>query len=621
MGGVAAVMLDRGDAVDPAAFHRICTAVPYRSVDGVTPWFGDGAAIARLRFVTSDPDDAPIVDSVRSLVVALDGRLDNREELLAVFGLDRSASDARLVLEAVARWDVDSPAKLLGDFAFVAWDYRHRRALLARDHMGIRPLHYAALGRRVICATDIAGVLAAGDVPAAANPRVVAQYLACALSNGPGTLYRDVRRVPPAHVVVIQNGATYLTRYWSAEPRARIFYRSDDEYAAHCRELLIRSVADRMRSTGPIAATLSGGVDSSSVALTAHLLVPSGNAPQLFSMVFPGRPESDERAYIDAVARRCGVDPVLVPPSPPRTSPAARAAVWMNAPSMASDSMAEGMWHAMQARGLRVCLTGAGGDYVYAGSIFHYADLLRRGRLLALARRFRDDGGAHDTGRGAAAWLQAGAWPALPIPVKRALRPLARWAASRAGLTGQPRWLRLSVEREAFPERPRGGSYAVEELVRSLTGGLHSFFLEGSERACAEALVECRHPLLDVRLTEYVLAIPEEQRRRGTVLKYVLRRALQEELPEVLARRTTKGDFAHCVWEAVEALGGEAFFGSLAIADAGWVDGPEVLRLYRQMRDDVPRGHAHYGRHVPEIWMITAIELWHRAAGLARAAV
>lgn len=614
MGGLAALFLDRGAPVDRDLFYRLCTAVPCRSADGTHVWHGDGACLARLRFVTSDEDDAIAVDTHRSLVVAFDGRLDNRDELLASLNSDRRASDARLALEAVAKWDVDAPAHLVGDFAFITWDPVRRRVLLARDHMGIRPLHYAVSPGRVICATDIAAVLAHPSVTRQPNEAIVAQYLACDIANGAQTLYQGISRVPPAHVVAIHDAAPRLHRYWSAEPKRRIFYQSDDEYAAHCRDLLVRSVAARMRSPSPIAATLSGGVDSSSVALVAHLLVPDTPGPPLFSMVFPDRPDADEREYIDAVARRCGVIPVLVPPAAPTRSVAQRAAAWMDVPSMAADVMAEGMWNTMHARGYRVALTGAGGDFAYAGSIFHYADLIRSGRLLTFMRRYRDNSRAHDTGQSPVAWLQAGLWPALPLPVKRVLRPLASGVAARAGMARRPSWLRLPVESERFPEVPRGGSFAVEDLVRSLTGGLHSFFLDGSARAAAEAGMELRHPLLDVRLTEFVLAIPEEQRRRGPILKYVLRRALKNELPDVVATRTTKGDFAHCVWEALESVGGETFFRSLALADAGWVDGDRVLRLYSRMRDEVPRGPAHYGRHIPEIWMITAIELWFRSA-------
>jgi asparagine synthetase B (glutamine-hydrolysing) len=281
---------------------------------------------------------------------------------------------------------------------------------------------------------------------------------------------------------------------------------------------------------------------------------------------------------------------------------------------MAADQSCEGMWNAIRAAGCRVALTGAGGDFVYAGSIFHYADLLRSGRLLALLRRYRDDGVAEATGRGPHALIQAGVWPALPVPVKRVLRPIAVRAGAQVGIVSQPSWLKLPLDHERFPERPRGGSFAVEDIIRGLTGGFHSYVLEGSERAAAEAGVELRHPLLDVRLTEFVIALPEEQRRRGPMLKFVLRQALRDELPPLVANRTTKGDFSHLVWEAIESLGGEAFYRSLAIADAGWVDGDAAVGIYRQMRDDLPKGHRAFGWHVPDIWMMTAVELWFRAA-------
>jgi asparagine synthase (glutamine-hydrolysing) len=390
--------------------------------------------------------------------------------------------------------------------------------------------------------------------------------------------------------------------------------RTDDDYADECRELLVKSVTARLHPDGRVAATLSGGVDSSSVAVVAHLLVRDRQPPPLFSMIYPDHPESDERRYIAAVASRCGSTPALIPPAPPTRPLAERAAAWLDAPAMAADRSCEGLWTAIRRAGCVAALTGAGGDFTYAGSIFHYADLLRAGRLLTLAKRYRDDGAADDTGRGPFALIQAGAWPALPVPVKRLLRPVAVRAGARLGAVRQPAWLRLPVEKEVYPEQPRAGSFAVEDLVRALTGGFHSYVLEGSERVAAEAGIELRHPLLDVRLTEFVLSLPEEQRRRGPLLKFVLRHALRRELPPEVATRTTKGDFSHSVWEAIESLGGEAFYRSLAIADAGWIDGAAALRIYQQMRDDLPRGHKAFGAHVPDIWMITAIELWFRAA-------
>ena len=368
-----------------------------------------------------------------------------------------------------------------------------------------------------------------------------------------------------------------------------------------------------MRSNRRVAAMLSGGLDSSSVVTVAHRLVASaGPPPRPFSMIYPDHPESDERPFIDAVARACGTDSVLVRPGPVTGDALRRRArQWSDAPGMPADESAMTLWRAMRAHDHRATLTGAGGDFVFSGSVFQYADLLRKGRLIAAVRRFVDDGRSDDTGRTLHGLLQAGVWPLLPRIVKNGLRPLAR---RMAGVEAQPRWLRIPREPDEYPDQPRGGSYATEEVTRLLGSGTHAFFLETSERAAAEAGIEVRNPLLDRRLVEFALNIPDDQRRRGPYTKYVLRQALAGELAEPVRTRQTKGDFSHTIVEAIEGLGGARLYDSLRIAEAGWVNGAAIAAKYRTMRDAYPAGPDVYGDHVPELWMIAAVELWFRAA-------
>jgi asparagine synthase (glutamine-hydrolysing) len=181
--------------------------------------------------------------------------------------------------------------------------------------------------------------------------------------------------------------------------------------------------------------------------------------------------------------------------------------------------------------------------------------------------------------------------------------------------TDRPEWLRIDrTPDEAYPERPRGGSFATEDVTRQLGCGMHTFFVECAERYASQAGIELRHPLLDKRLVEFALDIPDDQRKRARFTKFILRQALGDDLPDLVRMRRTKGDFAHAVVEAIEAVGGEQFFGRLAIAELGWVDGALVAGKYRTMRSQYPQGHAVYGDHVPALWMITAVELWFRAA-------
>jgi asparagine synthase (glutamine-hydrolysing) len=616
MGGIAAIVQWDRTPVDREALGRMVRAAPHPAPDGAPAAVGERVALAHLRFTTTNPPSAgPLVDRVRGLWFVFDGRLDNRDELRSRLGQpDPDLSDASIAFEAFARWGDGAAGQLLGDFAFIGWDDRARRLVCGRDHFGIRPLHYYASPREVVVATDLAQVLAHPAVPKEPEPSVAADYLTIDVRNGPGTLYRGLFRVPPGHVLVAESGSVRLAQYWSAEPRRTIRYTRDADYAEHCRELLTRAVEARMRSDRPIAAMLSGGLDSSSVVSIAHRVVKwDGPRPQPFSMVYPGNPEADERPFIDAVASHCGTTSVHVLPG--RITAAAlqrQAQSWGGTPSMPADEMANTLFRAMSAAGHRVALTGGGGDFLFSGSLFQYADLLRQFRLLATLRRFIDDRYGGDTGWSPLGLLHAGVWPILPLRVKNALRPLARRAVN---VDPDPAWLCIRRSpSELFPASPRGGSYATEEVTRQLGSGMHQFFLECAERTSGGCGIELRHPLLDARLIEFALGIPDDQRKRGRQTKYVLRQALGDDLAPVVRSRRTKGDFAHAVAEAIESLGGERFYTHLQIAEAGWVRADIVAAKYRTMRDQYPAGSDVYGDHVPALWMIAAVELWFRAA-------
>ncbi len=623
MGGVAAIVRWEGAPIADDELRRVAAASAHRAPDGIrlrlasAQRSGPAFAAAHLHFATTEPfdDRQPLADPEAEIAFVFDGRLDNRDELLSRLGLGNGdASDAALALAAFIRWNAGAAARLLGDFAFIAWDARRGRLVGARDHMGIRHLHFHAAPRLFIGATDIAQVLAHPEVPREPDPAVAADYIACDVRNRERTLYRGICRVPPGHVVIAERGAVRLERFWSAEPGTPIRYGTDEEYAAHCRDLLTRSVAARMRSDRPIAAMLSGGLDSSSVVTAAWRLVRTdGPRPQPFSMVFPAHAESDERPFLHAVAQHCGTTVVeVLPDSITAPALARQARGWTATPAMPADEMAASLYAAMGARGHRVTLTGAGGDFLFTGSVFQYADLLRELRPVAAVRRFIDDWYAGETGRSAVGLLHHGVWPLLPRPVKDTLRPLARRAVS---YTDRPEWLRIErTPDDTVPDEPRGGSFATEDVTRQLGSGMHAFFVECAERYAIQAGIELRHPLLDKRLVQFALDIPDNQRKRGRFTKFILRQALADDLAESVRLRRSKGDFAHAVAQAFESLGGEDFFDRLQIVEAGWVHGGMVAQKYRTMRRQYPLGSEVYGDHVPALWMIAAVELWFRSA-------
>jgi asparagine synthase (glutamine-hydrolysing) len=272
-----------------------------------------------------------------------------------------------------------------------------------------------------------------------------------------------------------------------------------------------------------------------------------------------------------------------------------------------------------RAKGFRVLLTGLGGDDWLMGSFYHYADLLRRIRILALIRQARFDSRLSAMIVPFSSVLQFGVKPLLPRTARRALR----WMLRRDGF---PHWmdpqfahrihLAERIRREAV-RRPFS-SFAQEDLYRTAFSGFAAHFSEVEERSASWFGLEQRHPLHDRRIIEFALALPEEQRWRRDQTKFVLRQAMQGLLPETIRQRLTKADFSHVFAEALRAQGGERLFDSLIIASMGWVNGERVREMYRELSQLYAAGDRRYSRYIWPLWLVYGIELWFNTVFLKR---
>ena len=609
MSGVAAaVSWDGSDCA--SALNAMVDAGRGRAPDGVTSWTGPGAALARLHRLTlpgQSTSAQPALERGGPHVLVFDGRLDRGS-------VPDPCDDAELALDAIARFGDRAVEHVDGEFAFAAWRADTRTLIAARDRIGIRPLYWTQHGATLLVASEIGQLLAA--LPATPPPDVsaVAGLIAFEPAADGRTLYTGIHRVPGGHVLMADARGVRTRCYWRAEPSPQGSARSDDDYADECRALLDRAVRERLRATARPVLFYSGGIDSSSVLATAVRVAPE-QAPQPLSLIFES-PESREAEYRAALAVVSGVLTEEIPAAPfDAAGYQALAARRRLPPSMPGAFRARSMRARARAMGARVALTGEGGDVVFGGTTFVYADLLRAGRILSAVRRHRLDATYDDGGWTRFGLLTDGVWPLLPQSARRRLRgPVRRML----GRDAESPWLRLPVpERDAVPDPPAGVSMASWVLAWDLNRGWTGVMLDAMEWDASESALELRHPLLDPALVRFALSLPEEQRRRGRVTKYVLRRAAG--LPAVLAARTTKGDSGSVVEDALEALGGRAFFAGMEMAGAGWVDAAEACRGY-----DVLRRRAAYvdpvsAGLVARLWVLAALELWFRAEYGARA--
>ncbi|MEO6223369.1 MAG: asparagine synthase-related protein, partial [Vicinamibacterales bacterium] len=343
----------------------------------------------------------------RNAVCTLAARLDNRAELsdsLSISAYEQlNLSDASLVIRAFERWGEACPARLNGDWSLAVWSPATRRLFLARDHFGNTGLYYARCGERVAFSSDINAIVKLQWVPRRLNETRIASLLVGGGVDEPqSTVYRDIARVPPAHLVTITPGEERLSRYWRVEDTPDAGPSLALERVEVLRSTLRAAVSSRLCAGDPVGSMLSGGLDSGAVtAFAAEKLHGLGRRLTAFTSVpafsigpsrrGAGCPDEGNTAA-DLAQSFDSIDHVLVPAR--MVSPIAgirRGLAIHGEPLIAAANygwLTEIMADA-QARGIKALLTGQVGDFVMAGrpAVHGWRRDLSEGRYRSMLRQ------------------------------------------------------------------------------------------------------------------------------------------------------------------------------------------------------------------------------------------
>ena len=629
MSGITAIYNLDGRPLEPELLRRMTGVIAHRGPDG-TGLFVDGAVGLGHQMLRTTPEslneEQPLADETGNVVLTLDGRVDNRDELKAALkgkGIElRTDTDAELVLRAYQAWGEDCAGRIIGDFAFVIWDKRQRKLVAARDPMGVRPFYYCLEGQTLRCGSELRQILEDRTVRREPNEGMVAEYLSPYIVSTEDTLYREVFRLPASHLLVVQPGAPVRKRrYWEIDPERQVTYRTDEQYAEHFREVFREAVKCRLRSLGPVGSDLSGGLDSSSVVVMAQSLYRSGELSdpgfETFSQVFPPGWPAYESAYIDAVTSMWDIkaNRMRVPPPEAYRYPES-VRRFFDFPDYPNGADGHALKVLARTKGIRVKLSGLGGDERVRRSLYHFADLLRGWHIAGFLRAVRSEASRLGAGPAVALAKSSGIAPLLPGNVRRIIRIL------RGGNRKSFPWIdrRFAAQTNLFERldpRPTGPQFATlvqQDIHDAAFHGITAHAAEMEERSDAWFGLEARHPFKDRRVFEFAVQLPESQRFRDGLGKFVLRQAMRELLPEEVRQRTGKATFNHTLNDAFRLLGGETMFDSLAIETLGWVDGNwlratanKELRLNACNQQDeqcISRNYA--------LWMVFGINLWFR---------
>ncbi len=550
MSAILAIFNRTGEPVCGAVVSAMLAAAPHRAVDGQAAWQQDAVALAYQHFSPLSPvtTACPLPGGTSDLMITADVRLDNRADLIAQLQPvpENSAAgaacvtDAGLILLAYQKWGVDCPRYLLGDFAFVLWDGRRQHLFAARDPLGVRDLCYYVDNQRALLASEIQQLLAHPDVTVRLNEAKVAQYLTMLWQDQAETFYAGIFYCPPAHSLYISATVVQCQRYWDVDPHYRIRYRQPEAYAAHFRDLFTQAVACRLPAQGTVGISLSGGLDSASVAAAAAQQTVA--RLHSFSYVFDELPDCDERAYIAAVVTQYDLKATTIngddkwPLRDRATWPVLRDFVYAD-PFV---RLPLAVMSAAQQAGCRLLLTGHYGDILFAGRRYWLADMVRDGRwgelALLCAHHQADMSWRQDV------W-EYGLRSFLPWPVRRLYR---RWRPR--SLAAQHPALHPDLVRRTNLEAR--GSQAVGEAAfcapgqwpryRHLTLSVVPQGIAAARQLYNQHGLEAVDPFLDRRLVEFALAAPADQLGRPHRSKWVLREAMREDLPVCVRERKDK---------------------------------------------------------------------------------
>ena len=490
------------------------------------------------------------VDARSSLALVADVRLDDRPALCDALDVPRrerdGLGDAALVLKAYARWGRDCANHLLGDYAFAIWDAAHKTLFCARDHIGAKAFYYARTSGGFAFASMVEGVLAAPGVDGGLDELTVAEHLTGIASfSNTRTFYQAIAKLPPGHTLTVHcdEGACRVAapvRHRHPDQAPRLPPATDDQYAEEFLALYSQAVADRLRGPDPCGVHVSGGLDSSSVALLAagQLRREGRPLPLAFSWLpdLAGqqpKPEyANEYARIDAVCTKGGLQVRHCATSADHTLALLRRDCTLPGAMLGNEDVVQR--HAA-AQGIRVLLSGWGGD---EGASFNGRGTLES--MLLRSQWWRLAAACRATGTGPRRLLMAHVLPLISPALMLELKRLRR---------GKPRRTRRGFADPAFRRRLRPRPEPVARYLdprrsqlQLLGFGHLAGRIEDWAAAGARHGIEYRYPLLDRRVLEFALGLPPGQFQRGGCSRLLMRRALRTVLPPEVCWHPKKAD-------------------------------------------------------------------------------
>ena len=593
--------------VDPERLRRMSETLIHRGPDsdGFHIDGRVGLAARRLAIIDLAHGDQPLTNEDGSVVVIQNGELYNYRELtheLRRAGHQfRTRSDTEVIAHAYEQWGVGFAERLRGMFAIALWDARAQRLVLARDRFGIKPLYYRDVDGELSFASEL-DALPHGEI----DLHAVDAFLTFNSIPAPLTIYADIRKLPPGHVLTWQHGDMATQQYARPGPLEPRHDSDEAELVEECRARLRDSVRAHLIADVPVGVLLSGGVDSG--ALAALAAEESSEPVRTFSIGFE-ESSFDELAGARAVASRYGTHHRELTLRPDAALLLPELADAFDEPFADSSALPTYLVSKLAAEDVKVALSGEGGDELFGGYYTYVADQLaeRVGPLAAATRPLVDR--LPSSSRKASFDYKAKRFArAAHLP------PLERhhgWkeifsADARAELTGRRNGFDpVDVYRARFAETE---GHELLTRLQDVDFGIYLVddLLVKTDRASMAHSLEARVPFLDTVVTNFAFSLPVRHKVRGLQKKRLLRKAVEPLLPKEVVHGRKRGfSIPAAAWLRgdLEPFARETLSPS-TLKRQGLLDPVAANRVL----DDHVAGREDLSR---QLWGLLALTLWY----------
>lgn len=547
MCGIAGVFRFKEDHNNDRIIRLMTNTMSHRGPDADGFYCHDNIAFGHRRLSIIDLSELanqPIFDNTGNYVIIFNGEIYNYAEIksdLQQYYTFKTNGDTEVVLAAYLQWGEKSLDRLKGMFAFAIWDKSNRKLFIARDRLGVKPLYYYISGDHFIFASEIRAILNSGLVPRKINRNALTDYFLYQSFQSPHTIVEGIKELPAGYFINVSDQTAHPAPYWKITNAPSFEIDNRESINRKVYELLMRSVERRMVSDVPVAAFLSGGIDSSVV---VGLMAKVASTPETFNISFDDK-DFDESYYASIIAKKFNTRHHEL-----RLNPEDFLQELPNALNAMDSPSGDGIntyvvSKAIRKQGIKVALSGVGGDELFAGyPIFKQFESLRKKNWIwAMPVFVRKQLASVLSSDDIRKQRMADIFKLKECTIAE-VYPILRQVNSNhtlAQLLKSPNKISqlhqtLATDRSEIENFPEYSQVSIAEYL----GYTKQTLLKDTDQMSMAVSLEVREPFFDHELIEYVLRLPDIY-KKGTVPKSLLLEATGDLIPSEIYNRPKKG--------------------------------------------------------------------------------